>query len=145
MDWTTNPLKGLFFEVNDPRCDNENGVMWALSFASWREDLHEATREYWETELVPFLPEQLNSRLTAQEGCFLSYPLPAHRKPLTTIDELAAGNHAGMAFIKFIVPAIEVRPHHPDLPERSLCLAEVNDNCSHLAGPLRLGGRFDGS
>jgi hypothetical protein len=38
---------------------------------------------------------------------------------------------------------IEVGPHHPDLPERSLCLAEVNDNCSHLAGPLRM-GRFDG-
>jgi hypothetical protein len=46
LDWTTNPLKALFFVVNDPAHDSRPGVFWALTFHSWREDLHAEHREY---------------------------------------------------------------------------------------------------
>ena len=74
LDWTTNPIKALFFAVNQPAHDTRPGVFWALTFGSWREDLEATQRAYWDTQFVPFLPPQLNPRLLAQEGCFLSYP-----------------------------------------------------------------------
>lgn len=104
LDWTTNPLKALFFAVNDPACDSRSGVFWALTFDSWREDRHEKHREYWDTELVPFLPPQLNPRLLAQEGCFLSYPLPGNTAALKPVDRLIANVGEDLKLVKFIVP-----------------------------------------
>jgi hypothetical protein len=105
LDWTTNPLKALFFAVNDPSRDSMPGVLWSLTFHSWREDLHEKHRETWDTELVPFLPPQLNPRLSAQEGCFLSYPLPRDTAPLKPVDKLIADASGDLHLMKFLVPA----------------------------------------
>src|SRR5438094_571201 len=75
LDTTTNPLKALFFAVNHPAEDAHDGVLWVFSYMGWRQELNEEQREYWEKELIPFLPAQLTPRLTAQEGAFISYPL----------------------------------------------------------------------
>ena len=104
LDWTTNPLKALFFAINNPAYDSHPGVFWALTFHSWREDLHEKHREYWDTELVPFLPPQLNPRLLAQEGCFLSYPLPRNTTALKPVDKLVAKTGGKLELVKFVVP-----------------------------------------
>jgi len=89
LDTTTNPLKALFFAVNNPAEDAHDGVLWVVSYTGWREDLQEEYRRFWEEELVPFLPPQLTLRLTAQEGAFVSYPLPQNREPLKPIDEFS--------------------------------------------------------
>ncbi len=89
LDTTTNPLKALFFAVNNPAEDAHDGVLWTFSYTGWREDLHEEYRKYWEEELIPFLPPQLTPRLTAQEGAFVSYPLPQNREPLKPVDEIS--------------------------------------------------------
>ena len=102
LDFSTNPLKGLFFAVNDPEHDQVDGVLWVLTLEGWREELQVHQRQYWEKELCPFLPEQLNARLTAQEGCFLSYPLPKDRKPLVPVDVLAQSHD--VILTKFCVP-----------------------------------------
>jgi hypothetical protein len=97
-------LKALFFAVNDPNYDYADGVFWVVGFESWREDLHVEHQQYWETELCPFLPEQLNARLIAQEGCFLSYPLPKHKTALVPVDELVKGGNYGITLTKFVIP-----------------------------------------
>jgi hypothetical protein len=102
LDTTTNPLKGLFFAVNHPAEDPEDGVLWIFSYTGWREDLKEEHRKYWDDELVPFLPPRLTPRLTAQEGAFISYPLPKDRKPLKPVDKFKQDN---LSLDKIVVPA----------------------------------------
>jgi len=105
LDWTTNPLKALFFALNEPAHDSRPGVFWASTFHSWREDLKATRREYWDTELVPFFPPQLNPRLLAQEGCFLSYPLPDNTVALKPADKLLSKTSGGLSLSKFVIPA----------------------------------------
>jgi hypothetical protein len=105
LDWTTNPIKALFFTVSQPAHDSRPGVFWALTFLSWREDLQATHREYWDTELVPFLPPQLNPRLLSQEGCFLSYPLPDNTLALKPVDKLVSRTSGDLGLWKFVIPA----------------------------------------
>lgn len=109
LDWTTNPLKALFFAVNDPAHDSRAGVLWALTFQGWREDLDDSHREYWDAEMVPFLPPQLNPRLLAQEACFLSYPLPDNTSPLNPVDKLIWKTSGDVKLVKFLIP-IRAKP-----------------------------------
>ncbi len=102
LDTTINPLKALFFAVNNPADDASDGVLWIFLYTSWREELPEEHRSFWDKELVPFLPSQLNSRLTAQEGSFISYPLPKNCKPLAPMEKLDQKN---ISLSKLIVPA----------------------------------------
>jgi len=104
LDWTTNPLKALFFTLNEPAHDSRPGVFWALTFDSWREDLPMG-RGYWDNEAVPFLPPQLNPRLLAQEGCFLSYPLPENTMALQPVDKLLSKTSGDLSLSKFVIPA----------------------------------------
>ncbi|MCU1259316.1 MAG: hypothetical protein JWO80_2201 [Bryobacterales bacterium] len=105
LDWTTNPLKALFFTVNEPTYDSRPGVLWALTPLSWREDLEPRHRKFWDTELVPFFPPQLNPRLLAQEGCFLSYPLPDNTMALKPVDRLVSMTSGDLKLLKFVIPA----------------------------------------
>ncbi|SEL27266.1 FRG domain-containing protein [Nitrosovibrio tenuis] len=107
LDATSNPLKALFFAVNNPADDSSDGVLWAFSYDSWREDLDATTRYSWDTELIPFLPPQIpNPRLMAQEGAFLSYPLPNNCDPLIPVDGLAKNE---LRLFKLVVPAAAKR------------------------------------
>ena len=101
LDATTNPLKALFFAVNNPLEDSEDGAFWAFSYTSWHEEL-DTLSAHWKSELVPFLPAPaITQRLTAQEGAFLSYPLPNHCNPLVPADKLS---QPGLNLIRFRVP-----------------------------------------
>ena len=54
---------------------------------------------------MPFLPPQLNPRLLAQEGCFLSYPLPSNTSALKPVDKLLMRTHSDLKLAKFIIPS----------------------------------------
>ena len=102
LDTTTNPLKDLFFSVNNPSNDKYDGIFYIVTYDVWREELDKEHRNYWDDELVPFLPAQLDSRLMAQEGAFISYPLPKNSKPLTPMDKLKDEH---VKFTKLTIPA----------------------------------------
>jgi len=91
LDWTTNPLKALFFAVDDPQNDNEDGVLWVLEPDGWWDDFTEVNRKSWEYELAAFFPEHLNERLIAQQGCFLSFPMPRNCHAIPPLESSSAG------------------------------------------------------
>lgn len=105
LDWSTNPLKALFFCLDKTADDEADGILWALSFSSWREELDNKYRSIWEDELVAFMPDQSNVRLTHQEGCFLSYPLPENCNSLIPVDKLGTNGGDQLTFVKFVIPA----------------------------------------
>jgi hypothetical protein len=87
LDFTTNPIKALFFAVNNPFTDDKAGIVWMVNPTSWREDLDHDKKEFWESEITAFFPPNWNPRLNAQEGCFLCFPMPRHASPLQPITE----------------------------------------------------------
>ena len=38
LDWTTNPLKALFFAIDDPQNDGFDGVVWMIEPNFWWEE-----------------------------------------------------------------------------------------------------------
>jgi len=73
LDWTTNPLKALYFSVENPEFDAVDGMVYEFSPEGWSEAIGSVNID---TALAAFMPELLNERLGAQEGCFTSFPLP---------------------------------------------------------------------
>lgn len=73
LDWSTNPLKALFFAVEDPSHDETDGIVYELSPGSFWESTKQVTLD---GNLGCIFPEILNVRLDAQESCFIAFPLP---------------------------------------------------------------------
>lgn len=102
LDWSTNPAKALFFAVNDPQYDSEDGVLWMLEPQGWWEQVTETTRQHWDLELAALFPEHLNERLIAQQGCFLSFPMPRHCDEIVPLESSSTGFES---LVGFQVPA----------------------------------------
>jgi hypothetical protein len=103
LDWTTNPLKGLFFSVDDPHDDRFDGVLWMVQPNVWWEEFTVKNQEYWEKDLAAFFPEHLNPRLIAQEGCFLSFPLPKNKRKIQPLEVGIAG-YSVNKISSFVIP-----------------------------------------
>ena len=73
LDWSTNPLKALYFAVDDAEHDEFDGVVYAFSPLGWFEGTKDIALE---NSVNAFYPEILHERLNAQDGCFSSFPLP---------------------------------------------------------------------
>lgn len=73
LDWTSNPLKALFFAIENPSFDDTDSIVYELAPAGWHNDT-DGLDEL--NILIPFYPRHLNSRIMAQEGCFTAFPYP---------------------------------------------------------------------
>jgi hypothetical protein len=105
LDWTTNPLKALFWAVEDPRNERRDGVVWAFSPKHWREDVLAPTPLLDDDRLTPYFPKQINTRVIAQEGCFVAFPLPEGRRRLQPMNDVRAYRKDVRALAKLRVPA----------------------------------------
>ena len=73
LDWTSNALKGLFFAVENPVFDSEDGIVYAGVADEWVTDTNAIEKI---DRIICFESRHINSRLIAQEGCFTAFPLP---------------------------------------------------------------------
>ena len=100
LDWSTNPLKALFFAVENPLHDDKEGAVYVLSPSGW----WEGTGQIPDLDsLHAFMPELLNERVAAQDACFVSFPLPSFGME---VRELTRGNYIRdvATLSKIIVP-----------------------------------------
>ena len=74
LDWSTNPLKALYFAVENPAFDGRDAVVIVFSPLFWFEGTKEVTDI---SQITAFYPEILNERINAQDGCFTAFPLPS--------------------------------------------------------------------
>lgn len=87
MDWSTNPLKALFFSVEDPSLDSVDGAVYITMPNSWSEgtaDLNGRDR------FVACFPELLHERISAQDACVIAFPLSESSMvvPELSVDDL---------------------------------------------------------
>ena len=108
LDWTTNPLKALFWAVEDRRHQTPDGVVWAFTPTYWREDVLRPT-PLADDALTPYFPKQINPRAIAQEACFVAFPLPPNKKPLQPMSNLEAYRKSIHALVKLQIPAASKR------------------------------------
>lgn len=74
LDWTTNPLKALFFTVSDVKKHYTDGAVFHLM-----PGLYINSSKYMDCDidvLTVFHPIHINKRIMAQDGCFTLFPLP---------------------------------------------------------------------
>lgn len=84
LDWTTNPLKALYFAVENPEYDEKDGQIISFSPRTW----YEGTKYIKEIKNIEaFYPELLNERISAQEGCFTVFPLPEDSMNLKPLEK----------------------------------------------------------
>jgi len=95
LDWTTNPLKALFFAVEDSSKDRYTGVVYPCSVYEHWSNLTK-TEDFKEIELNCFETSHLNSRIIAQEGCFSLHPLPEGLGKFKTVDEIFNENNSAL-------------------------------------------------
>jgi hypothetical protein len=82
LDWNSNPLKALFFAVENP-VHKDDGAVWALSPNGWWTDVSKVEDGIDNAQHVyPWYPDHSNPRIAAQEGCFTIFPLPSNTAPL---------------------------------------------------------------
>lgn len=84
LDFTTNPLKALYFAVEDEKSETD-GVVWSVDeFCDVRFPSLGAK------EVVFFAPPHISNRITAQESAFAVFPLARNSveiKPLEIINK----------------------------------------------------------
>jgi hypothetical protein len=72
LDWSTNPLKALFFAVEDPAQDAVDGALHVLVPTNWYQGTSHLDQA---RGLAIFFPDLLHDRINAQDGCFTALPL----------------------------------------------------------------------
>lgn len=72
LDWSTNPLKALFFAVEDPALDGTDGAVHVTSPNYWMEG---TTQLGDMASFVACFPELLHERVAAQDACLIVFPL----------------------------------------------------------------------
>lgn len=104
LDWTTNPLKALFFAVENPshKCD---GAVWQLEPSGWWNDLSKIDEKLDVFEiLAAYLPDHINERVIAQESCFTFFPFPAEKEPIPEIGAVGAYQKHIKKLIEYRIP-----------------------------------------
>lgn len=96
LDWTTNPLKVLFFAVEDPSKDNVDGVVFACEATSYSPTTKHTDKAFKENQINCFQTSHLNNRIIAQEGCFSAYPLPNGFEKFKTLQEHTEENNSAL-------------------------------------------------
>lgn len=100
LDWTANPLKALYFAVEDKQ-NNNDGVVW--SWDSFRIEWNEEFPNLDAEEPYFHRPSHLNDRIVAQQSMFLVYPLGPEQTSIPPLNLLGLKNDGLVE--KFIVPA----------------------------------------
>jgi len=90
LDWTTNPLIGLFFSIE--RYDRqEDSAVWCFGFPSTHNCHPESTRIdrrlTLEKEKFILFPNHISPRITNQSGCFTAHQLPSGRDPFVPFNK----------------------------------------------------------
>ncbi len=105
LDWTTNPLKALFFAVENP-ADDINGAVWAFEPAGYFNDLTRIIeiKKGRLDFIASYFPPHIDPLVIAQESCFTFFPLPDTIKPIPPLENTKYYKKEVSDIIKFVIP-----------------------------------------
>lgn len=74
LDWSTNPLKALYFAVENAKHHDVDGEVFVYKPRMWSASHHEIGNIERTNCIDVFYPVVINKRVLAQEGCFILFP-----------------------------------------------------------------------
>lgn len=86
LDMTTNPLKALFFAVENPNHDDVDGAVFVFDPPSWyasTADIKPGTDP--DDNFFCFYPKHISPRLVSQEACFVGFNFPEKLGPFSPL------------------------------------------------------------
>lgn len=103
LDWTTNPLKADFWAVNDSQKDCDS-ALFGFSPTSLLRDLddNESIRDF--QDVMPVFPRMIDSRIIAQESCFIVFPFPPENKVFEPLENESIHGNSYWHLLKMIIP-----------------------------------------
>lgn len=100
LDFTTNPLKALFFATESVD-ETSDGVVWSV------DDMGDSVFPSNECKSIVFYsPTHINDRITAQESSFAVFPLSEEKEAVDPLDENDK--------LKRIFPKVRIQAKHKD-------------------------------
>lgn len=85
LDMTTNPLKALFFAIEDSTHDEFDGAVYAFDpILGWYTSTS-AIPDDSDEDLVCFYPKHISPRLVSQEACFVAFSFPPNLNPFVPL------------------------------------------------------------
>lgn len=87
LDMTTNPLKALFFAVENPNHDAVDGAVYLFDPPSWYTSTADIDGDSYadDDNFVCFYPKHINPRLVSQEACFVAFKIPEKLEPFSAL------------------------------------------------------------
>lgn len=74
LDWSTNPLKALYFAVENTKYDDVDGKVFVFTPRMWSTSEQSISNIEKTNCIDVFYPVVINDRVLAQEGCFILFP-----------------------------------------------------------------------
>ncbi|MRI35436.1 FRG domain-containing protein [Endozoicomonas sp. OPT23] len=74
LDWSTNPLKALYFAVENSQHDHTDGKVFIYTPRMWSTSSDNMSNIDRDNTIEAFFPVAINDRVLAQEGCFTLFP-----------------------------------------------------------------------
>lgn len=100
LDWSENPLVGLFFAVAEHFEDE--GAVWAMKPTVWQSLDIDIFRI--EEEFITFFPNAIDHRIISQKGCFTIQTLKSDPYTLIPVENLTEKLYFD-ELIKIVIPA----------------------------------------
>lgn len=94
LDMTTNPLKALFFAVENPEHDKHDGVVYVLEpYMGWYLSTSAIDENKEIEDFTCFYPKHINQRLVSQEACIVAFKFPDKLLPFCPLNVNDTSNH----------------------------------------------------
>ena len=105
VDWSHNPLKALYFALDDETFDGVDGALYRHTGhgISINPDKFPALDNI--EHLIAFQPPKINHRILAQEGVFTAFPFPIEKDTIVYLDSHPFFEHERRNIIKYIIPS----------------------------------------
>lgn len=106
LDWTTNPLKALFFA-----CDNnfsEDGLLYSLNYFSYYQHSENDYLILDNEGIQVYFPKINNDRMSLQEGCFTIFSLPRNADDLQDLVS-SLSNDESTEIVEYYIASDEKR------------------------------------
>ncbi|WP_041061561.1 FRG domain-containing protein [Vibrio owensii] len=118
LDWSTSPLKALYFAVENPAYDEKDAAVYVIQPDSVR----------WESESIDefrylefYFPKHTNERIIAQDACFTVFPYPQTIAPLDDLKDTKSFSANSLRSLRTIrVPAEHKRKLREQLADMGI-------------------------
>lgn len=103
LDWTTNPLKAIFFAVSE-KINDADGALIGICPSSGLRYIDKSHSLENLDYFISIFPNMIDNRIIAQESCFTLFPLPNEKSKFKPLEDFKFYEGDYYHLLKVIIP-----------------------------------------